>query len=100
MDTLERSEEEGGLGMKIIFKEQAQADFQSFDKQLQTFFQKHLDKLERMPPRRHMKFGLPWHVEEITRQARLVYNEKEDTLYVIRCFATHKEYERWYNSFR
>lgn len=84
--------------MKIIFGKQATEDFLSFDKTLQEFFRKHIDKLSGMPPRRHLKHGLPL-VENVTKQARLVYNESDDTLYVIRCFATHKEYERWYQSF-
>lgn len=85
--------------MKIIFEKRATDDFLSFEKALQEFFGKHIDKLSKMPPRRHLKHGLPFHVENVTKQARLVYNESGDTLYVIRCFATHKEYERWYQSF-
>ncbi len=84
--------------MKIIFKEEARADIKTFERQLQAFIMKHLGKLSRMPPRRHLKHGLPL-VENITKQARLVYVEENDTLYVLRCFATHKEYERWYQSF-
>ena len=86
--------------MKIIFEEQAQKDFNSFERKLQEFFGRHIDKLQGMPPRRHLKYGLPWHVEDVTRQARLIYNERSDTLTIIRCFATHKEYERWYQSYR
>ena len=86
--------------MKIIFEEQAQKDFNSLEKRLQEFFRHHIDKWQGMPPRRHMRHGLPWHVEDVTRQARLVYNERGDTLTVIRCFATHKEYQRWYQSYR
>ena len=86
--------------MKIIFEEQARKDFDSFERKLQEFFRHHLAKLQGMPPRRHMKHGLPWHVEDVTKQARLVFNERDDTLFVIRCFATHKEYERWYQSYR
>jgi mRNA-degrading endonuclease RelE of RelBE toxin-antitoxin system len=86
--------------MKIIFEKRATDDFLSFDRQLQEFFRKHIDKLQNMPPRRHLRYGLPFHVEEVTKQARLVYNEEGDTLYVIRCFATHKEYERWYQSYK
>ncbi len=86
--------------MKIIFATEVRADFDSLDKQLQIYFGKHIDKLESMPPRRHMKFGLPFHVEAVTKQARLVYDEKCDVFYVIRCFATHKEYEAWFRSFK
>jgi len=53
-----------------------------------------------MPPRRHLRFGIPYHVEDVTKQARLVYDIRKDTLYVVHCFATHKEYEKWYKSFK
>ena len=86
--------------MNVIFSDQEQKEIASFERQLQGFFQNHVDKLSRMPPRRHLKFGVPWSVEDVTRQARLVYDEEDNTLRVVRCFATHKEYERWYNSFR
>ncbi|MFH0817454.1 MAG: hypothetical protein V1909_02360 [Candidatus Micrarchaeota archaeon] len=86
--------------MKILFHEDALRDLQSFEKQLKAQFAHRLDKLSEMPPRRHMKFGFPFHVENITKQARLIYCERGDALYVIRCFSSHKEYERWYRSFR
>lgn len=47
-----------------------------------------------------MKFGVPYHVEDVTRQARLIYEFYGDTLYVIRCFGNHKDYEKWYMSFK
>ncbi len=81
--------------MKIEFYKEAEADFLKLDSQLKGFFSNHIDKLQGMPPRRHLRHGIPFHVENVTHQARMVYNERENTLYVIRCFATHKEYERW-----
>jgi len=86
--------------MKVDWSDEAKKDMKTFERKLQGYFLSHVDKLRQMPPRRHMKFGLPWHVENVTKQARLVYEENEDLLYVARCFATHKEYEKWYNSFR
>jgi len=53
-----------------------------------------------MPPRRHLRFGLPFNVEDVTKQARLVYEIEEDNFYVLHCFATHKEYEKWFNSYK
>ncbi|MCX6768141.1 MAG: hypothetical protein NTY90_05465 [Candidatus Micrarchaeota archaeon] len=53
-----------------------------------------------MPPRRHLRFGLPYNVEEVTEQARFVYEREAGRITVVRCFATHKEYEKWYKSFR
>ena len=86
--------------MEVVFSAEAQADFDSFEGALKSFFINHLRKLARMPPRRHLKHGLPWNVEDVTKQARLVYLADGDFLRVIRCFATHKEYERWYQSYR
>ena len=86
--------------MKVIFLKEALQDFLSLEKALQDQFSSHVDKLTAMPPRRHMKFGIPYHVESITKQARLVYCERNEALFVVRCFSSHKEYERWYRSFR
>ena len=86
--------------MNVLFDAKALEDIHSFDRQLQGFFRNHIDKLCKMPPRRHLKRGLPFFVEDVTKQARLVYLEDGELLRVIRCFATHKEYEKWYNSFR
>lgn len=85
--------------MEIKYSPKAFNDLKSFDKKLQAYFLKHIDKLEKMPPRRHMKHGLPCHVENVTRQARLIYSEKKEILIIIRCFSTHKEYEKWYHQY-
>ena len=47
-----------------------------------------------MPPGRHLKFGLAYNIEDVG-QGRIVYQVKNDTIYIIRCFSTHKEYEKW-----
>jgi len=86
--------------MELEYSDDSLKDLQKFEKQLQAFFIRHVEKLQKMPPRRHMRHGLPWHVENVTQQARLLYKEKEGVLQIVRCFATHKEYERWYNSMR
>ncbi|MEA3255542.1 MAG: hypothetical protein U9Q22_06875, partial [Candidatus Altiarchaeota archaeon] len=61
---------------------------------------KHLRKIQSMPPRRHMKYGIPHHIEEVTKQARVVYRTQSQDIYIIRCFKNHKEYERWYKSYK
>ena len=86
--------------MEINFTEEAQTDFLSLDKQLQLFFKNHIDKLQKMPPRRHLQKGIPYFMEDITKQARLVYTVDENAFFVFRCFATQKEYEKWYKSYR
>ena len=86
--------------MKASFMASADRDLESMDAGLRKFFIKHVDKLLAIPPRRHLKFGIPYQVEDVTRQARLVFDLKDEELFVIRCFATHKEYEKWYKSFK
>ncbi len=86
--------------MRIFYREEAVRDLEESDREFRLYFKQHIEKLAKMPPRRHMKFGVPYHVEDVTRQARLVYEIDGNTLYVIRCFARHKDYERWYGSFK
>ncbi len=88
--------------MKIRISEKAEDELDKMESELRALFMKHIEKLGQMPPRRHLKFGLPFNVEDVTKQARMVYHtdEKDETLYVLRCFKDHKEYERWYKSFK
>jgi len=43
---------------------------------------------------------MPFNVENVTKQARIVYQIDGKKLYVLHCFKTHKECERWYPSFK
>lgn len=60
-------------------------------------FDKHFTKIENMPPRRHMRLGIPYNVEEVG-QGRIIYDIRGDDAYILHCFRTHKEYEKWYKS--
>ncbi|MEK7540193.1 MAG: hypothetical protein AAB558_03010 [Patescibacteria group bacterium] len=86
--------------MKILFSEKAEKELDDLDQSMRTLFIKHAEKIASMPSRRHLRFGLPFNVEEVTRQARIVYDITEDTCHILHCFKTHKEYERWYKSFK
>ncbi len=86
--------------MEIELSEDARQEFLSLDSELKRRFKAHMEKLIRMPPRRHLKFGVPYHVEDVTQQARLVYKCDGKVLYVVRCFARHKDYEKWYASYK
>ncbi len=79
----------------IIFKDEALEDLEKMDRAVLDKFDKHFDKLSGMSPGRHMKHGLPYCVDNVG-QGRIVYSMDGDTIYIIRCFATHKEYEKWY----
>ncbi|MBS3060025.1 MAG: hypothetical protein J4432_00770 [DPANN group archaeon] len=86
--------------MEIEFSELALKQLGNMDKHLQTLFYKHAEKLQNLPPRRHMKFGMPFNVEEVTKQARMLYDIEENTMYITRCFATHKDYEKFFTSYK
>ncbi|MFH1286047.1 MAG: hypothetical protein ABIH99_05700 [Candidatus Micrarchaeota archaeon] len=86
--------------MQVLFSESAEKDLDGMERSLKAFFFQHIQKLEKIPPRRHLKFGLPYNVEDVTKQARLVYNLEAGTLYILRCFKNHKEYEKWYSSYK
>jgi len=86
--------------MEILFSEKAKKEFEDIDQSLKKLFAKHIEKIAIMPPKRHLRFGLPFNVEEVTKQARIVYNIENDVCYVIHCFKTHKEYEKWYKSYK
>lgn len=85
--------------MEIRISEKAEKELDSMDKPQRELFIKHIEKIAAMPPRRHMKFGLPFQIDEVG-QGRIVYHIESDALYVLHCFPIHKEYEKWYTSFR
>lgn len=86
--------------MKLIYSEKAGKELEEMDKSISDKFRQHLEKLLNMPPRRHLKFGVPYNVEDITKQARMVYELDGDVFYVMRCFKNHKEYKQWYSGFK
>jgi phage-related protein len=86
--------------MELVFSDAAKKELESLPWDLKIVFLKHLEKIQSMPPRRHMKHGIPCHVEEVTMQTRMIYDIKEERLYILHCFGNHKEYERWYKSYR
>ncbi|MBU0586668.1 hypothetical protein KJ780_04080 [Candidatus Micrarchaeota archaeon] len=85
--------------MQILISEKAEHDLDIMDPAIRKIFIKHIEKISQMPPRRHMRFGLPFNVEEVG-QGRIVYQMENDSMIVLRCFAVHKEYEKWYSSFK
>lgn len=86
--------------MEAVFSDNAEKELDDADRELGGIFLKHAEKLREMPPRRHLRFGMPFNVENVTKQARLVYQIEGNKLYVLHCFKNHKEYERWYSSFK
>ncbi len=86
--------------MKAFISEKAKKDLDDMSQDLRAVFIKHIEKILDLPPRRHMKHGIPYHVEDVTRQARMIYKIKEDHLQIIHCFKNHKEYEKWYKNYK
>ena len=70
------------------------------EQELKSLFIKHLEKMQNASPRKHMKYGIPSHVEKVTKQARMIYNIKRKQIYILHLFSNHKEYERWYKSYK
>ena len=86
--------------MEIVFSKNAQKELDKMDSDLRKMFIKHSEKMLENPPKRHLRFGLPFNVENITKQARLIFSQESEKIFILHCFKTHKEYEKWYNSFR
>ncbi|MBU2100549.1 hypothetical protein KKG83_07895 [Candidatus Micrarchaeota archaeon] len=86
--------------MKLEFSEKAEKELDAMDKTLRRLFVKHAEKVSNMPPGRHLRFGLPFNVEEVTRQNRMVYHIEKEICSILHCFKNHKEYERWFKSFK
>jgi len=86
--------------MELIFSDSAKKELENLPQDLKAVFLKHLEKIQFLPPRKHMKHGIPFHVENVTKQARIIYNAKGDQTYILHCFKSHKEYERWYKAYK
>jgi mRNA-degrading endonuclease RelE of RelBE toxin-antitoxin system len=79
--------------VKIIFSKEAISDLDRMDRHLFNRFDKHFDKIVDNPIGRHMKHGLSFQVDEVG-QGRIVYKVENNTIFVLRCFASHKDYEK------
>ena len=86
--------------MELIFSATAKKELVNLPQEMRVVFLMHLEKIHSRPPRKHMKHGIPCHVENVTRQARIIYDTREDRIFILHCFTSHKEYEHWYNSYK
>lgn len=86
--------------MNYIFTPKAEEDLDKIDNSLRVLFFKHAEKLLTDPTGKHLQHGLNDYVEKVTKQARMPYKIEGNTIYLLRCFATHKEYEKWLQSQR
>jgi phage-related protein len=86
--------------MELLFSDSAKKELADLPQDMKAVFLVHLEKIHSRPPRKHMKHGIPCHVEKVTKQARIIYDISEDRTYILHCFTSHKEYEHWYNSYK
>ncbi len=86
--------------MELIFSDSARKEIENLEQELKSIFIKHLERMQDSPPRKHLKHGIPCHVEKVTRQARIVFDIRGERIYILHCFANHKEYVLWYKSFK
>ncbi|PIO02980.1 hypothetical protein COX85_02050 [Candidatus Micrarchaeota archaeon CG_4_10_14_0_2_um_filter_55_9] len=86
--------------MEVRILETAEKELEKIANPLNKRFGKHIEKITSKETSRHLKHGLPYFTENVTKQARIIYCVENETVYVLHCFATHKEYERWFKSFK
>jgi|GEM_PF-269635 len=85
----------------IQFTETAKKDFLKLDNSLQRQFKKAILKLRGNPFRKHLKYGIPFHVINVTKQSRIIYDvESDENIIILHCFGSHKDYEIWYKSYK
>ncbi len=86
--------------MELVFSDSAKRELENLPPELIALFIKHLEKMQDKAPGKHMKHGIPCHVEKVTRQARIIFSIEGGYIYILHCFGSHKEYERWYSSYK
>jgi mRNA-degrading endonuclease RelE of RelBE toxin-antitoxin system len=86
--------------LEVIFSRKAQKDLDSIDLSIKKIIFALIEKNAPNPLGMHMRHGLPFFVENATRQARIIYNQEDKNLLILRCFQTRKQYEKGYKSFR
>ena len=86
--------------MELVFSDAAKKELANLSQDMKAVFLMHLEKIHSRPPRKHMKHGIICHVEKVTKQARIIYDISKDRTYILHCFASHKEYKHWYNSYK
>ncbi|MDO8428553.1 MAG: hypothetical protein Q7S92_05050 [Candidatus Diapherotrites archaeon] len=86
--------------MEIQILETAEKELEKIPNPLNKQFGKHIEKIADNPVSKHLNHGLPYFTENVTKQARIIYYIEKEIIYILHCFETHKEYERWYKSYK
>jgi mRNA-degrading endonuclease HigB of HigAB toxin-antitoxin module len=87
------------VSMQIIITNDADEDLGNMDGSMRERFDKHILKIALKRPTRFYKAH---NIEQVGDQGRIIYQIERQVgiVYILRCFATHKEYDRWCSSFR
>lgn len=88
------------MPFEVITLEEAKKDLKKMDENQKKNFLLHFRKLVNFTPGKHLKHGLPFFVEKVTKQNRFAFDVNENIIQIVRCFKTHKEYEDWYKSYK
>lgn len=83
----------------FTFKDEARDQLKALDGSVRSHFWKHILKISRLPPRRHLKHGRPYFVDNVG-QGRITYGYEDGLLIINGCFATHKDYDKWRDAHR
>jgi mRNA-degrading endonuclease RelE of RelBE toxin-antitoxin system len=78
----------------IFFSYEAKKEFKSLENTTKKMFAKHIVKMETNAPRKRLR-NTNFYVEQVG-QGRVVCLICTNRIEILRIFATHKEYERWY----
>jgi len=85
---------------EIVFGPRSEKELDKMDSELRLLFIMHIEKLKNFIPKKHLKYGLPYFVEKVTKQNRIVFDVENNIITIIRCFKNHKDYEKWYKSYK
>lgn len=83
------------MSYEVVLHEDAEERLLKIDKPVRERIIKRIARMRSESPRRHMKHGLDFFVEE-AGQYRIVYKFSENKK-VIYFVGDHKEYEKWYS---
>ncbi len=86
--------------LKIKILETAEKELEKIKNPLNKLFGKHIEKIFLKESKKHLKHELPYFTENVTKQARIIYYIEKNTIYILHYFKTHKEYEKWFSSFK
>ena len=90
------------MPLTIIFDEYARNDLKCMEQGKRAMFIKKDEKLVEICLRRHLRHGIDAYVENVDRDGRMPYQWDEDgeMLRILRCFTNHKNYIKWYKSYK